>query len=194
MGMRLRAGAMGIPFLPIRPMLGSDVLKERPEAKEFDCPFTGEKLLLVPALNPDVALIHVQRCDPYGNAQIDGLQFMDIDLALAANKIILSTERIVSNDQIRRSPDRTKIPFFTVDAIVEVPYGCAPHECYGVYEPMIRHMEYYVERVNKDPVVGMKEYLDRFVYEPKSWPEFLDLIGLHELLTTTRAGISIYDA
>jgi glutaconate CoA-transferase, subunit A len=194
MGMRLRAGAMGIPFMPIRPMLGSDVLKERPEAKEFDCPFTGEKLLLVPALNPDVALIHVQRCDSYGNAQIDGLQFMDIDLALAANKVILSTERIVSNDQIRRSPDQTKIPFFTVDAIVEVPFGCAPHECYGVYEPMIRHMEYYVDRVNKDPVAGIKEYLDRFVYGPKSWSEFLDLIGLDELLMATRAGISIYDA
>ena len=84
-----------------------------PEAKEIDCPFTGEKLLLVPALNPDVALIHVQRCDAYGNAQIDGLQFMDIDLAMAANKVILSTERIVSNDQIRRAPDQTKIPFFT---------------------------------------------------------------------------------
>jgi glutaconate CoA-transferase, subunit A len=139
-------------------------------------------------------LIHVQRCDSYGNAQIDGLQFMDMDLALAANKVVLSTERIVSNDQIRRAPDQTKIPFFTVDAIVEVPYGCAPHECYGVYEPMIRHMEYYVDRVNKDPVGGIEEYLDRFVYEPKSWSEFLDLIGLHELLTATRAGISIYDA
>ena len=69
MGMRFRAGGMGVPFLPIRSMLGSDVLKQRPEAKAFDCPFTGEKLLLVPALNPDVALIHVQRCDPFGNAQ-----------------------------------------------------------------------------------------------------------------------------
>ena len=116
------------------------------------CPFTQEKLLLVPALNPDVALIHVQRCDAYGNAQIDGLQFMDIDLAMAANRVILTTERIVSNDQIRRAPDQTKIPFFAVDAVVELPFGCAPHECYGVYEPMIRHMEYYVGLVNKDPV------------------------------------------
>jgi len=119
---------------------------------------------------------------------------MDIDLALAANKVILSSERIVANDQIRRAPDQTKIPFFTVDAIVEVPYGSAPHECYGVYEPMIRHMEYYVDRINKDPVEGVKEYLDRFIYEPKSWSEFLDLIGLEELLTATRAGNSIYDA
>ena len=93
-GMRFRAGAMGVPFMPIRSMLGSDVMRMRPEAKEFTCPFTGDKLLLVPALNPDVALIHVQRCDAYGNAQIDGLQFMDIDLAMAANKVILTTERI----------------------------------------------------------------------------------------------------
>jgi glutaconate CoA-transferase, subunit A len=194
MGMRFRAGAMGVPFMPIRPMLGSDVLKQRPEAKEIDCPFTGERLLLVPALNPDVALIHVQRCDAFGNAQIDGLQFVDIDLAMAANKVILSTERIVSNDQIRRAPDQTKIPFFTVDAIVEVPFGCAPHECYGVYEPMLKHMEYYVALVNKDPVAGMRDYLDRFVYGPKSWAGFLDLIGIENVLEAARLGNSIYDA
>ena len=117
-----------------------------PRQSEIDCPFTGEKLLLVPALNPDVALIHVQRCDAYGNAQIDGLQFMDIDLAMAANRVILTTERIVSNDQIRRAPDQTKIPFFAVDAVVELPFGCAPHECYGVYEPMIQPHGDYTSR------------------------------------------------
>ena len=194
MGMRLRAGAMGVPFMPIRSMLGSDVGKQRPEPVEIDCPFTGEKLLLVPALNPDVALIHVQRCDSYGNAQIDGLQFMDIDLAMAANKVILTTERIVSNDQIRRAPDQTKIPFFTVDAVVELPFGCAPHECYGVYEPMIRHMQYYVGLVNNEPVDGMRQYLERFVYGPKSWNEFLAMIGTDQLLEAARAGESIYDA
>lgn len=194
MGMRFRAGAMGVPFMPIRSMLGSDIVKLRPEAKEFDCPFTGEKLLLVPALNPDVALIHVQRCDAYGNAQIDGLQFMDIDLAMAANRVILTTERIISNDQIRRAPDQTKIPFFAVDAVVELPFGCAPHECYGVYEPMIRHMEEYVALVNKDPVAGMEQYLAKYIYGPKSWTEFLDLIGIDEVLEAARAGASIYDA
>jgi glutaconate CoA-transferase subunit A len=193
-GMRFRAGAMGVPFMPIRSMLGSGVLQQRPEAVEFDCPFTQEKVLLVPALNPTVALIHVQRCDAYGNAQIDGLQFMDIDLAMAADRVILTTERIVSNDQIRRAPDQTKIPFFAVDAVVELPFGCAPHECYGVYEPMMRHMEYYVALVNKDPVAGMQEYLDRFVYGPKSWTEFLELIGMDELLTAARAGKCIADA
>ena len=193
-GMRFRAGAMGVPFMPIRSMLGSGVLQQRPEAVEIDCPFTHEKVLLVPALNPTVALIHVQRCDAYGNAQIDGLQFMDVDLAMAADRVILTTERIVSNDQIRRAPDQTKIPFFAVDAVVELPFGCAPHECYGVYEPMMRHMEHYVGLVNKDPVAGMREYLDRFVYGPKSWTEFLDLVGMHDLLTAARAGKVIADA
>jgi len=194
MGMRFRACAMGVPFLPIRSMLGSDVMRQRPEAKEMICPFSNEKLLLVPALNPDVALIHVQRCDPYGNAQIDGLQFMDIDLAMAANRVILTTERIVSNEQIRRAPDRTKIPFFAVDAVVELPFGSAPHECYGVYEPMMQHMEYYVDLVNKDPVEGMQQYLDLYVREPNSWNDFLDRIGIDEVLKAARAGATIYDA
>ena len=118
---------------------------------------------------------------------------MDIDPAMAANKVILSTERIVSNDQIRRAPDQTKIPFFAVDAVVELPFGSAPHECYGIYEPMIKHMEYYVGLVNKDPVAGMQEYLDRYVYGPKSWTAFLDLIGIEEVLTAARAGTTIYD-
>lgn len=192
-GMRFRAGAMGVPFMPIRSMLGSSVREQRPEVVEMDCPFSGEKLLLVPALNPDVALIHVQRCDAFGNAQIDGLQFMDIDLALAANKVILTTERIVSNDRIRRAPDQTKIPFFAVDAVVEVPFGCAPHECYGLYEPLMRHLESYVAQVNADPVGGLEEYLDRFVRAPRSWTEFLEAIGLDELLQAVRTGRSISD-
>jgi glutaconate CoA-transferase, subunit A len=193
-GMRFRAGAMGVPFLPIRSMLGSDLIKQRPEAKQFECPFTGEKLLLVPALNPDVALIHVQRCDAYGNAQMDGLQFMDIDLARAANRVILTTERIVANDQIRRAPDQTKIPFFAVDAVVELPFGCAPHECYGVYEPMLRHLQDYTALVNNDPIGGMQQYLDKYVYGPESWTDFLDLIGIGEVLAAARAGTNIYDA
>ena len=193
-GMRFRAGAMGLPFMPIRSMLGSDVLRQRPEAIEMICPYTREKLLLVPALNPDVALIHVQRCDEFGNAQIDGLPFMDIDLAMAANRVILTTERIVSNEQIRRAPDHTKIPFFTVDAVVELPFGCAPHECSGAYEPMMRHMESYVALVNGSPVDGMREYLEQFVFGPASWTQFLELIGVEELIRAARAGRSNDDA
>lgn len=191
MGMRFRAGAMGVPFLPMRPMLGSDVLRMRPEAKAIKCPFTGEDLLLVPALNPDVALIHVQRCDAYGNAQMDGLSFMDIDLAMAANRVILTTERIVSNDQIRRTPDQTKIPFIAVDAVVEVPYGCAPHECTNVYEPLFSHMDYYTEKVNSDPVAGMQDYIQRYIRDPKSWTDYLGLLGLEQLLDASRRGRSM---
>ncbi|OGL59575.1 MAG: CoA synthetase [Candidatus Tectomicrobia bacterium RIFCSPLOWO2_02_FULL_70_19] len=191
-GLRYRAGAMGVPFLPMRSMMGSDVAGRLLDLREMDCPFTGEKLLLVPALNPDVALIHVQRCDPYGNAQIDGLLFMDVDIAMAANRVILTTERIVSNDQIRRAPDQTKIPFFAVEAVVEAPYGCAPHECFGAYEPFFSHMDYYAELTRKNPDAGVREYLDRFYYSPKSWAEYLDLLGLEPLLDATRRGRSIY--
>src|SRR5271167_940313 len=177
-GLRFRAGAMGVPFLPMRSMMGSDLIGRLPDARQIDCPFTGEKLVLVPALNPDVALIHVQRCDAFGNAQIDGLPFLDLDLAMAANRVILTTERIVSNDRIRRRPDRTKIPFFAVDAVVEVPYGSAPHECYGVYEPLFGHLDRYAASLKPDAEHGIRAYLDRYFYEPKSWTEYLDRIGL----------------
>jgi glutaconate CoA-transferase subunit A len=192
-GLRFRAGAMGVPFLPMRSMLGSDIIRRLPDVHEMACPFTGEKLLLVPALNPDVALIHVQRCDAYGNAQIDGLSFMDLDLAMAANRVILTTERIVSNEQIRRAPDQTRIPFLAVEAVVEVPFGCAPHECYGTYEPFFKHLDQYAALIRKDPEAGMHEYLARHFYEPKSWTDYLDLLGLEELLAATRRGRSIHD-
>lgn len=196
MGLRYRAGAMGVPFMPMRSMLGSGVLGQvdgEGGAKTMECPFTGETLLLVPALNPDVAIIHVQRCDAYGNAQLDGLTFMDIDIAMAANKVILTTERIVSNDQIRRSPDQTKIGFFTVDAVVEVPFGSAPHECYGLYEPFYTHMDLYAGMTSKDPDAGAQAYLDRFYHEPKNWADYLNRIGMAELLDAQRRGSGIYD-
>jgi glutaconate CoA-transferase, subunit A len=193
MGLRFRAGAMGVPFLPMRSMLGSDVIAQLADTRIIDCPFSGEKLVLVPALNPDVALIHVQRCDPYGNAQIDGLPFMDLDIAMAANWVILTTERIVSNDQIRRRPDQTKIPFFAVDAVVEVPFGSAPHECYGLYEPLFSHLDGYAAQVKQDPEAGMRDYLARYFYGPKIWAEYLDLLGFAELLDAGRRGKSIYD-
>jgi glutaconate CoA-transferase subunit A len=193
MGLRFRAGAMGVPFLPMRSMMGSDLTGQLPEVKQIDCPFTGEELVLVPALNPDFALIHVQRCDAYGNAQIDGLPFMDLDLALAANRVILTTERIVSNDQIRRAPDHTKIPFLTVEAVVEVPFGSAPHECYGHYEPLFKHLDDYAAQLRRDPEGGITSYLERYFHMPKSWTEYLDLLGLEELLDASRRGRSIYD-
>ena len=192
-GLRYRAGAMGVPFLPTRAMIGSDVLGQLDNLKEIECPYTGDKILLIPALNPDVALLHVPRCDAYGNAQIDGLQFMDIDIAMAANKVILTTERIITNDQIRRAPDQTKIPFITVDAVVEVPYGSAPHECYGMYEPFFKHMDDYAAMTKADTEAGVAEYLDRYYYGPASWSEYLALIGVEEILDASRRGRSIYN-
>ena len=192
-GLRYRAGAMGVPFMPTRTMLGSDVGARIADTREMDCPFTGDRLLLVPALNPDVALIHVQRCDPHGNAQMDGLPFMDADIAMAASKVILTTERIVTNDQIRRAPDRTLIPFITVDAVVEVPYGCAPHECYGVYEPFLANLDAYAELTRTDPVAGVKEYLERFVYGPESWNAYLALLGMDNVIDATIRGRSVHN-
>lgn len=194
MGLRYRAGAMGIPFIPSRTMMGSDVGKRLGgDFKTMTCPFTNEEVGLLPALNPDVALIHVQRCDAYGNAQLDGLQFMDLDLAMAAKRVILTTERIISNEQIRRTPDQTRIPFFTVDAVVEAPIGCAPHECYGVYEPFFSHLDDYAALTTKDPVKGTQEYLERYFYEPKSWPDYLSRLGMEEVLDSCRRGRSVHN-
>ena len=113
---------------------------------------------------------------------------------MAATRVILTTERIVSNDQIRRAPDQTKIPFFAVEAVVEVPFGATPHECSNVYEPLFKHMDYYTSLVNKDPVGGMAEYLERYVYGPKSWTEYLSLIGLEQLLEAAKGGRSVSNA
>jgi glutaconate CoA-transferase, subunit A len=193
-GLRYRAGAMGLPFMPSRTMLGSDVGKELGGAvKTMTCPFTGELLALLPALNPDVVLIHVQRCDAYGNAQFDGLQFMDIDMAMAANRVILSTERIVSNDQIRRASDQTRIPFFAVEAVVEAPIGSAPHECYGVYEPFFKSLDAYAAQISKDPVKGCQDYLEEYFYAPKSWSDYLALLGMDEVLDACRRGRSVHN-
>ena len=193
-GLRYRAGAMGIPFMPSRSMVGSGVAERLGDTlKTMDCPFTGEQVTLLPALNPDVVLIHVQRCDVYGNAQIDGLQFMDIDMAMAANRVILTTERIVTNDQIRRHPDHTKVPFFTVDAVVEVPYGCAPHECYGVYEPFFDQMDAYAAKSTADPVNGTAEYLEEYYYRPKDWNDYLAKFGTSALLDASRRGRSVHN-
>lgn len=185
LGLRYRAGAMGVPFLPSRSMLGSDVFKRLKDIKEMPCPFTGEKLALIPALNPDVAIIHVQKADPYGNAQIRGLPFMDKDIALAADTVILSAEQIIDNSDIRKAPDQTAIPFFCVDAVVEAPYGCLPHECYGIYEPDFHHMDTYVKLMMERGVDGVKEYLDRYFYGPNSFDDYLDQFSVKDILKAT---------
>ncbi len=193
LGLRYRAGAMGIPFIPARSMLGSDLFPRLTEIKEMQCPYTGEKLALIPALNPNVAILHTQRCDSYGNVQSEGLPFMDDDIARAADKVIVTTERIISNDQVRRAPDRTSIPFFMVDAVVEVPYGCLPHECYGYYEPDFSHMDYYVKLMMGKGPEGVQEYLEQYVYAPESWSHFLGMLDFKDILQATKDGRSVYN-
>jgi glutaconate CoA-transferase subunit A len=185
-GLRYHAGAMGVPFLPTLSMLGSDLLRTT-SARTMTCPFTGEQLCLVPALFPDVALIHVHRADCFGNAQIDGYPHMDADIAAAAQTVILSAEEIVDPDEIRRTADRTVIPFFAVDAVVEAPYGAYPHECYGLYEADLDHIDGYARRVAAEGAGAVRAYLDEYVYGPATFAEYLDRFGASRLLDRRRA-------
>ena len=185
-GLRYKAGAMGLPFLPTLSMLGSDLVA-RSGARTMTCPFTGETLCLVPALFPDVAVIHAHRADCFGNAQIDGYPHMDADLAAAAATVILSAEEIVSTDEIRRTADRTQIPFFAVDAVVEAPFGAYPHECYGRYEADLDHIGVYARDVAAGGAAAVRGYLDAYVYGPETFEEYLERFGAGRLLRQQRA-------
>jgi glutaconate CoA-transferase subunit A len=186
LGLRYRAGAMGVPFLPTLTMLGSDLMGVG-GARTMSCPFTGETLCLVPALFPDVALIHVQRADRFGNAQVDGYPHMDADISRAASTVLLSAEEIISDEEIRRQPDRTIIPFFLVDAVVEAPFGSFPHECYGLYEADFAHFDEYVGLINAHGMDGVRQYLDRYVFGPATFADYLDRFGASALLRQRQA-------
>jgi glutaconate CoA-transferase subunit A len=176
LGLRYRAGAMGIPFLPTLSMLGSDLMSHT-NARELDCPFTGERLCLIPASFPDIALIHVHRADRFGNAQIDGYPHMDVDIARASQIVIVSAEEIVGDDEMARQPDRTVIPHFVVDAVVEAPFGSYPHECYGLYDADLEHFDEYVQSIDRDGVDAVRAYLDARVHGTTDHAGFLDTFG-----------------
>ena len=189
LSLRFRAGSMGIPCIPTKSMLGSD-LEQTAGLRRLRCPYSGEDLLLVPAVNPDVAIIHAQAADMYGNAQIFGPPCMDGEIALAANKVILTTEQIISNESIRDSPNATVIPFFCVDAVVELPFGCYPHECYGLYEPAYEYLAQYGQGLLKaeDKTAFVKEYLEKFFYRPDSFEDYVSLFGVGTLVDTMKKG------
>ncbi len=176
LGLRYQAAAMGVPFLPTRSLLGSDLLP-LVGAKEIDDPFTGERVCLVPASAPDVALVHVHRADARGNAQIDGAPYMDRELAGAAKRVILTTEEVVAPEDIVATADRTAIPHFLVDAVVEVPFGSFPHECYGRYEASFEHFDHYQRLVDEGGADGVERYLRECVDEPGSFEGFLARVG-----------------
>ena len=129
---RFAAAAMGVPFLPAHSMLGTDTFRHS-AACVVECPFTGERLAAVPALYPDVAAIHVHEADRFGNCRLQGTSVADFDLARAAKRLIITCERLIPEEEIRRDPTRTVIPFFCVDAVCEVPYGSYPGNMPGEY-------------------------------------------------------------
>jgi glutaconate CoA-transferase subunit A len=171
---RYKAAAMGISFIPTRTMLGTDTVKYS-AAVEMECPFTGKKYLALPALFPDVALIHVHRADVYGNCQIDGIMVSDYDLARAAKRLIVTTERLVPEEVIRREPHRTVIPYYLVDAVIEVPYGSYPGNMPYEYFSDESHLQEWL-RVEKDPE-ELARFLERNIYGVEEFWEYVQLNG-----------------
>ena len=165
LGLRYKAGAMGVPFLPSYTMMGSD-LGRRLQLAGVTCPYTGQTLYAVPSLSPDVALIHVQRADVFGNAQIDGYELMDADAARAARRLVVSTEVIVPTDSLRHDPSRTSIPGFAVDAVVLQPMGAYPHECYGHYLADEHAFRTYMDQVRAAGSQGARDYVEELVGHP----------------------------
>ena len=160
----LRAAAMGIPFIPVRGILGSDLLKigiQQGNYKVTKDPFTGEDIVAVKAIEPDVALIHAQRADTYGNVQIWGGRFEDVWKAKAATKVIVSAEEIVDHGVIRLEPYKTTLPYPYVEAVVHLPTGAYPTSCYGVYDADYEHVRDYRQAVRDDK---FQEYLDSYDY------------------------------
>jgi glutaconate CoA-transferase, subunit A len=128
---QLRAAEYGIPFMPVRGVLGSGVMGLHPEFREIECPLTGERLVAVPALAPDVALIHAPLADTQGNVAIPRPYVLDERFAMAAKRVVVSAERVVAPGEI--DPERVTIPYFAVTAVTEAPMGAHPTSCYPDY-------------------------------------------------------------
>jgi len=171
---RFKAAAMGLPFMPTRSMLGSDTLKMS-SSKVVEDPFSGKPLCLLPACYPDFVFMHVHRCDIHGNAQIDGIIIEDSELARAAKRLILTTEEIVDTEEIRDHPDRTVVPFYLVDAVVEVPYGSHPGNMPGLYYSDEVHMAEWLRLSRSDE--GVEEYMDKYVRSVGDFSEYVELVG-----------------
>lgn len=175
---RFKATAMGVPFIPVRSMLGTDTLKYS-AAKVVECPFTGQKVALLPALILDVGLMHVHRADRYGNCQVEGITGFGIEFSRACKRLIISAEEIVSTDEIRRYPDRTTVPYYLVDAVVHAPFASHPGEMVYYYcrdEPEIKA---WVEasKTHEDSMAYLKEW----VHDLPDHRAYLDKVGRERL-------------
>jgi glutaconate CoA-transferase subunit A len=167
---RLQAGASGLPFLPMKQTGATDLEKSNPQIKRIPDPYGGKDVIVVPALNPDVAIVHVQRVDANGNAHLWGIIGEQKEAAFAAKKVILTAEEIVDESVIRSDPNRTIIPANIVDAVCHVPYACHPSYAQGYYD---RDNEFYLawDKISES-VDSVKSYLDEWVYGVKDREEY----------------------
>ena len=162
---RLQAGASGLPFLPINQTAAVDLEKVNSNIKRISDPYGGKDVIVVPALNPDVAIVHVQRADKEGNAHLWGIIGEQKEAAFAARKVILTAEEIVDESVIRSDPNRTLIPSIVVDAVCHVPYSCHPSYAQGYYD---RDNEFYLQWDKISELAdAVKNYLDEWVYGVK---------------------------
>lgn len=183
MSARFKAASMGLPFIPTRSPLGSDVLQIN-RTVVMDCPFTGSPLALVPACHPNVAIIHVQKADIYGNCLIEGPLFTDPELAMAAGNVIVTCEKLVAHEDMTLDPNRINIPFFAVDAVVEVPFGAYPGNCHSHYYFDEKHIKGFVaasEAFRKGNPQPLKEYFENYVTGVQNTGEFMDKIPFSHL-------------
>ncbi len=172
---RLQAGATGLPFMPMNPTAAGDLEKANPLYRTVVDPYTGGEVVVVPALNPDVAIVHVQRADAEGNAQIWGIIGEQKEAAFAASRVILTAEEIVDEAIIRSDPNRTLIPGFIVDAVCHVPYCAHPSYTQGYYD---RDNSFYLawDEISKTPE-AVKAYLDEWVYGVKDREAYWKKLG-----------------
>jgi glutaconate CoA-transferase, subunit A len=178
--LRLLGGAMGVPFLPTRTLLGTDTLRYS-GAKVVEDPFTGKTICLVPALNPDVALIHAHQADVHGNARVLGASTAPLEQAMASKKVIVQTEELIEPEEIRRHPGQTTIPYYFVDAVVHVPFGAYPGTCPGVYVADTPCLTEAIQAL--DSREEMQRYLETYVYSVGSFADMLEQrVGVKRLL------------
>ena len=211
MTMRFTAGAMGVPFLPVRSGLGSDIVSKwgfgpdmrrsdpnLPDQKlcVIDNPFgqwaQAPKLVLVPAVNPDVTIIHVQRADRAGTVRIDGLAFADVEQAKAARCVIVTCEQLVDSSTLRERPEANQIPFFCVDAVVPLAMGAYPTACYRYYDYDPVFLNAYRTWAQDDRLY--EAYLRRCVFDPEDHAAFLkqqDAAQLERIKADPRTGYAV---
>ncbi len=172
---RLQAGACGLPFIPMNQTAAPDLEKANPQYRRVKDPYTGLEVVVVPPLHPDVAIVHVQRCDAEGNAQIWGILGEQKESAFAAKHVILTAEEIVDESIIRSDPNRTVIPDFIVDAVCHVPFASHPSYTQGYYD---RDNAFYLEwdKITEDPA-RVKQYLDEWIFGVKDRAEYWEKLG-----------------